>query len=1303
MSGPLRRGLRRARRGAWYVFAIGLVVMALGAGITSQLLPLAERHPERIAEWLGARAGRPVSFDSLETEWTRRGPLLRLDGLRIGSGADAIPIGEAEVLVAQYAGLLPGRSFTELRLRGLELTLERSDDGRWQVRGLPGEAQADGDPFAALEGLGELQVVDGVLLVDAPALGIQARLDEVDVRLRVDGNRVRAAARAWMVPGVSPLDITAELDRASGDARAWLALRRADLSAWSDLQAGGIGPVAGSGRLQAWADLRGYRIDSLVMRGELEGLRLRGSGGEADLGQLDLDARWTALEGGWRVDAPRLRLGAGATAQSLDGLLVAGGARRALVAERIDAGALLALASLAPAMPEGLAGWLREARPTGLLHDVDIAGAAGGALRASARIEGLGFKVQGEAPGLSGLSGSLRGDAAALVFTPDPDAVASVDWPMGFGPSAHDVRLRGELVAWHAADGWQVRTPALRIDGEGYGAALRGGMVFQGDGTRPGIDLVAEVDEARVPVAKRFWIRHLMPGAAVEWLDSALVDGRVLEGRAVVSGDLDDWPFESDGDRAGAGRFHASARLEDAEVRFDPDWPAAEALDGHIDFIANGFSVEGTARLGDVPVRSLRAAITDFGDAPLRVDAVFASDAAPVLALLRDSPLREGREEMLDALSASGPMRATFGMVLPLGDDDGARGLRVSGGIALAGARLEEKRWDVAFDDVHGDARYDQDGFNTQGLRVRRDGQPGRLSLRAGVGHVRGRGTAFEAELEASLASSELAARAPELAWLGARLHGRSAWTLALALPEDAGGDGAGGRLQLRSDLVGTRLSLPAPLGKTAAEPLAARIDLTLPMGEDDIDVVLGKRVALRARSHGGRTGVLAVLGSDRVDAAPPDSGIRITGRTPVLDAMEWAGMFAGDAQDGADGLALRGIDLVAGRLQLLGGAFPGTRVVARQERGATRVRLDGEALAGSVDIPRGEGATLSAELQRLYWRSARAGTGTADAGAAGVPSVESAAGAHATAGDAAADADIDPAGLPPLAIVVDDLRVAAAPLGRMELRTRPTAEGLQVESLQLRSKGQAIDVDGAWTGRGAQARTRMQVAVQSEDFGALLAGLGMVGRIDGGEGTARFDGAWPGSPAGFTLGALEGSLSLTVKDGRLVEVDPGAGRVLGLLSVAELPRRLMLDFRDLFSRGFVFNRVGGTVRFADGLAHGEDLVIDGAAAEIHIRGSADMRAQTYDQVIEVFPRTGGLLTAVGAITAGPVGAAVGAVANAVFEKPLGRMGARTYHVTGPWKDPKVVVEGRELPATPAAAPDPAAGAASDRDPAPRP
>ena len=190
-----RRWFRHARRALGYAFALGLIAMALVAGVTSQLLPLAEQHPDRIAEWLSARAGRPVAFDAMETQWTRRGPLLRLDHLRIGSGAQTFVIGDAEILVSQYAGLLPGRSFTELRLRGLDLTLERAADGRWSVRGLPGQQHPGGDPLATLERLGELQVIGGKLTVIAPGLGIDATLPKIDLRLQVEGRRVRAGLR----------------------------------------------------------------------------------------------------------------------------------------------------------------------------------------------------------------------------------------------------------------------------------------------------------------------------------------------------------------------------------------------------------------------------------------------------------------------------------------------------------------------------------------------------------------------------------------------------------------------------------------------------------------------------------------------------------------------------------------------------------------------------------------------------------------------------------------------------------------------------------------------------------------------------------------------------------------------------------------------------------------------------------------------------------------------------------------------------------------------------------------------------
>ncbi len=201
---------------------------------------------------------------------------------------------------------------------------------------------------------------------------------------------------------------------------------------------------------------------------------------------------------------------------------------------------------------------------------------------------------------------------------------------------------------------------------------------------------------------------------------------------------------------------------------------------------------------------------------------------------------------------------------------------------------------------------------------------------------------------------------------------------------------------------------------------------------------------------------------------------------------------------------------------------------------------------------------------------------------------------------------------------------------------------------------------------------------MKSENFGALMDDLGVGDRVGGGHGQITAQAAWPGSPAAFRLASLEGSVKLAARDGHLLEVEPGAGRVLGLLSVAEVRRRLMLDFSDFFSKGFAFNRIDGDLRITGGLARSENLVIDGPAAEILIRGDTDLRSEQFDQMVDVKPKSANVLTAVGAVAGGPIGAAVGAVANAVLKKPLAEMGAKTYRVTGPWKSPKVEVVGRE-------------------------
>lgn len=1278
--------LHRVRRSAWYLAAAVLVTMALVAVVAAQFaLPWLERNPQTVASWLSERAGRPVAFDTLDATWTRRGPLLRVTGLRIGDPAAAVPIGTAEIQVAQYSGLLPGRSLTELRLHGIALTLQRNDDGSWQVRGLPGAAHAEDDPLDALQGLGELQVVDARLTIDAPSLSISHTLPRVDLRMQVDRRRVRAAARAWVETDGAPLDLRVDLLRERGDGRAYVEMPRNDLQLWSPLLApSGVAIREGHGSVTAWIDLRARKVEAITGDVALDALSLQRAG---DVARAAGDAptvvfegatarlHWTHADGDWRLDAPTLRVTQQGREQVLDGLVIAGGQHWVMQADRVEVAPLIALAALGDGVSPSLRAWLQAAAPHAVLSDVAFTARANGPARVSARIEDFGFAPVADRPGLHGLGGTLVGDGQGVVFRPDPEARPVFDWPAGFGVP-HPLRLEGEIAGWREGDAWRIQTPGLRVEGDGYAADARGGLSFDGDGTRPRLDLAADVDAAQIPVAKKFWVRHTMPVAAREWLDMALVAGTVRNGRGIVAGDLDDWPFGVEEGRDRRGVFFAEGDIADATIRFQDDWPAMTKLGGHVRFINDGFRLDpSTGELVGVPLRDVVAGIRNYGQTPVEVAATAQADAKQLLTLLRQSPFQAAHAETLDALDVAGPAHVAVSVAAGHGAP-----MRLDGEVTLEGVAMRESRFDLAFDHVRGRVAFDQTGFHADALDAHQDGQAGTLALRAGARHVRQHANAFEGELDMPLDASALLSRAPDLAWLRPHVGGRAPWQVQVAVPHAPAADGApAARLLLRSDLVGTTLRLPAPLDKPAGRALRTTIEAPLPFGTGDVLVGFGNRLALRARTSGARAGIRVDMGQARVDAAAPAAGIVVFGRTPVVDVLDWIGLM-GAGGDG-DGLALQQVDVTTADLRLAGGRLGQTRITAARRDAGTDLRLDGAALAGDVRIPDADGAPVAIALQRLHWP---APAPKPDAVAIAAPTAPVIARVPAST---PVDDTLDPASVPPIQLAIDDLRYGTVVLGRVEAASRRIPGGLSVDRLQVRAPDHRIDVSGRWTGRGTAARTALQADVESDNFGRLASGLGFAGSIVGGQGRVDFDAAWPGAPNAFQVAQLEGAMKIALRDGQLVEVEPGAGRVLGLLSVAELPRRLMLDFRDFFSKGFGFNRIAGDISFGNGTARGDNLVIDGPAAEIRIRGSADLAARTHDQDIEVLPKTGNLLPAVGALTLGPVGAAVGAVANAVLRKPLAEMGARNYHVSGPWQDPKVDVVERRDAAQPATAP----------------
>ncbi|MGH8213997.1 MAG: YhdP family protein, partial [Rhodanobacteraceae bacterium] len=326
-------------------------------------------------------------------------------------------------------------------------------------------------------------------------------------------------------------------------------------------------------------------------------------------------------------------------------------------------------------------------------------------------------------------------------------------------------------------------------------------------------------------------------------------------------------------------------------------------------------------------------------------------------------------------------------------------------------------------------------------------------------------------------------------------------------------------------------------------------------------------------------------------------------------------------------------------------------------------ITFDGAALAGTLTLPTSNLAQrgITAQLQRLYWPEAPPPKNETQPQAAPPPDALS---------------GVAPSSLPPLHISVADLRLGTSRLGETNFESAPTASGMRVARMDTQSKDARIRAHGDWNGNSQASRSQFTIDLAAGNLGRMLDAFGYRGLISGGQNAhALIKGSWPGAPSAFSLANLDGTLKVDVGEGRILDVQPGMGRLLGLFSITQLPRRLTLDFGDVYKSGFGFNSITGSFRMADGNAYTENLEIKGAAAEIQMRGRIGLRAHDYDQTVDVTPHTGGALAVVGAVVGGPIGAAAGLA----LSRGINKVAHARYSITGSWTKPVITTISRTV------------------------
>jgi uncharacterized protein YhdP len=195
---------------------------------------------------------------------------------------------------------------------------------------------------------------------------------------------------------------------------------------------------------------------------------------------------------------------------------------------------------------------------------------------------------------------------------------------------------------------------------------------------------------------------------------------------------------------------------------------------------------------------------------------------------------------------------------------------------------------------------------------------------------------------------------------------------------------------------------------------------------------------------------------------------------------------------------------------------------------------------------------------------------------------------------------------------------------------------------------------------------------MESNDLRSAMQQLNYADFIEARHGKLHADLQWPGGIDENFLGRASGAIELQVDDGQLLNLQPGAGRVLGLLSIAALPRRLSLDFRDLTDKGLRFDTIHGSFALKSGDAYTQDLLLRGPAAEIGMAGRMGFAKRDYDQTAVVTGSLGSSLPVAGTLAGGPVVGAALLLFTQIFKEPLKGVARGYYHITGSWENPTV-------------------------------
>ncbi len=1154
-------------------------------------------------------------------------------------------------------------------LVGASLSVKRKEDGSFAIVGLKA---SDEQPLWLLQGKKYELLRSEVTWQDEKNNSRPLKFESVDLAIMNNGklhrlNVITNLPKKFGDTLIVSMNLTGDMFNPSAvDGSIFIDGKNLNLAEWITIDLPASTSIhSGVGDVMVWSELKQSQPVSITGDVQLHQLQLsRADKGAFPVKQLDTQFRWTRNESQWQLDVPRFLLETEhkkwpdavfnvAVNRTQDNLLHNFG----LFIEQVDVEEASRLLQFFDLLPEEQTKLLAQAQLKGSLEQLScFADLDQNRFAVNGKLSNINVAPLNAFPGIDNLTGQLRGsDQLGVIHLATQDARMT---SKGLFRNSLKIKKLNGTIAWRQTpEDWTLSSSMIELDSPDIQTKNRLLIAIPKTDGQTFMDLQTEFVGNDISKATQYLPIGIMDKPIVDWLDHAFIRGRVPKGGLLFYGNLGDFPFAD-----GQGVFETLFDVDQLELSYHSEWPHLTDLGGKALFLQNGLQIDiDKGESNKVKIDQAKVTIPALGESEhLLVQGKLKTGILNGLEFLQQTPLHASVDTFLGAVEPQGDTSVTLDLKLPLADNGTAK---VNGAAQLNKARLALKTPALLVNKIDGQLKFNELGVYSDTINATALGQPIRINVNSSDSQ-----TTVNIEGRASVSDLQKQFKIPE--WQIA--EGTADFRLKLQLPYNDSSP----ELLLQSNLAGVALNLPGALAKTREQqrPLSLTFNLTdkalLPIGLN-YDNQLKAAIKLNINQQYIESANVLV-GSGNV-SQPQEAGIRLEINRDRLALQEWLGLTSSLAQDKNSKTKTGAVDNLR-EIKI----HSGHGLWKKTDLGFIDLVLkpEGEYWAGTinsalakgklkipVDFKGNDSINLAMDMLNLSLLRRIALDDIKNPDKAVQRNV------NGSIGDLAPNY-IVPQSIPLLTITGDKTLWESVDLGKISLETERIPNGIAFKRMVLTGDDQTFTLSGDWKVNGNKSLTHMQGKLIMPRADRFLSKLSITKDFAETSGVIDFTAGWNAAPYQVSLADVQGQIDVNFKNGRILSVEPGFGRILGILAMAQWLKRFQLDFSDVFEEGMTFTTIKGHFDLLNGKAATKDLVVDAVPAKISLTGDTDLINQTVDYVVNVVPKSADAVPIAGTIM-GKLAALIGRTLTGKNQE--GFFFGSQYLVKGVWRDAQII------------------------------